>query len=268
MSRDLLAPPDPAPGGSFALAKLYADCVAPSGEVAIVYAGHVARGRLGISLSGVSFFDRDDTASESWALSRGDASIEGHELRWSHGDSSLIARSSANRFRETLFESEAGSVAFDCLVPDGTVTITGGARILEGRGYAERLDLTIPPWALAIDTLRWGRFASEEERIVWIEWVGAHPLTRVIRNGVACDGALIRDDRIEMPGAITLHLGERRSLRRGELGRMRGAVARLVAQLPGMADVHESRWLRTGEATSEGRAVAQGWVIDEEVRMR
>jgi hypothetical protein len=236
--------------------------------VAIVYAGHISWKGVGVSLSGVSIFDRGGAATASWTLSGGSASIEGLDLRWDHGDASFHARSSAGRFRETLLASPSGQVAFDCVVPDGAVTVTRGNRVLEGRGYAERLELTIPPWSLPIDTLRWGRFTGGEERIVWIEWKGAHPLSRVFRNGKRCEDASILDDSIEIPGAVTLQFGERRELRSGRLGKLRGAVAGLVAQLPGMADVHETKWLRSGRALRNGLTVASGWAIDEEVRLR
>ncbi len=268
MRDDLLALPDPTPGEVFALAKLYADCVAPSGEAAIVYAGALTWNGFRLSLSGLTFFDRDGNASESWALSRGSVSLNGRELRWSHGDSKLLARASCDGFRQTLLTTPAGSVAFDCIVPDGAITVTRGSRVLEGRGYVERLALTIPPWSLPIDSFRWGRLATPAEQFVWIEWRGAHPLTRVFRGGVACEGAVIRDDRIEMPGELTLMLGSPLVLRTGRLDGMRGAISRLIAQLPGIAGIHETKWLRSGRALLGDRVVAEGWVIDEEVRLR
>ncbi len=267
MSHDLLAPPDPAPGGSFALAKLYGDCVGPSGDAAIVYAGCVVWGGLRCSLSGVSFFDAHGVADESWSLSRGDARLAGRELIWSARDASLRASATGGGFGETLFTSAAGRIAFECLVPDGAVAVRRGARILEGRGYAERLEMTIAPWALPLHSLRWGRFVSPEEQILWIEWWGEHPLRRVFRNGVACEGASIAAGRIEMPGREPLLLGEPRVLRAGRLGGLRGAASELLAKLPGVSGIHESKWVRRGRIVSEGRAV-EGWVVDEEVRIR
>lgn len=268
MTRDLLNPLDPAPGGSFALAKLYADCVAPSGEGAIVYAGEVTWKAIKLSLSCMTFFDRDGAASESWALSSGEASLAGRELRWGHHDSTLLAQASCDGVSELLFESAEGSIAFDCIVPDGSVRLTRGTRRLEGRGYAERLEMTIPPWSLPIDSLRWGRLTSPEERIVWIEWSGVRPLTRVLRNGALCGGAIIRKDRVELPGSGALLLGDPRVLRAGRLGGMRGAVSWLVAQLPGIAGIHETKLLRTGRVELADRIIAEGWVIDEEVQLR
>jgi len=268
VSRELPAPAASSQRTSFTLAKLYADCVSPAGDVAIVYAGNVSWRSLRLSLSGVTRFDRDGRGSDSWSLSGGSVTHEGRELHWHHGDSSFDAASSVDGFHATLFATEAGSVAFDCFVPDGAATVTHRGTTLEGRGYAERLELTIPPWELPIDSLRWGRFTGGDESLVWIEWRGAHPLSRVFRHGAAVDGAAIRSDLIELPDSTRLTLGEPRVLRSGPLGGLRGAVSDLVAQLPAIARFHETKWVRAGRLERNGIVVSEGWVIDEDVRLR
>lgn len=41
-----------------------------------------------------------------------------------------------------------------------------------GTGYAERLDMTLAPWALPFEELRWGRFIGPSRSAVWIYWRG------------------------------------------------------------------------------------------------
>ena len=65
-----------------------------------------------------------------------------------------------------------------------------------GLGYAERLVLTIPPWKLPIETLRWGRFLSPSDWIVWIDWQGEHPQTIVYRNGARVAVDELGDEQI------------------------------------------------------------------------
>ncbi len=67
-----------------------------------------------------------------------------------------------------VFASDAGTVEWHCLMPRARVRI--GKR--SGLRYAEHLNITVAPWKLPIRTLRWGRFATPSDWIVWIDWQG------------------------------------------------------------------------------------------------
>ena len=74
-----------------------------------------------------------------------------------------------------LFEDNSGYLDWHCHIPSGKVKLNIKGREMTGTGYVEQLKITIPPWVIPIDELRWGRFISEdgfrnseEKNWVWI----------------------------------------------------------------------------------------------------
>lgn len=145
------------------------------------------------------------------------------------------------RFSVTLIPG----VQWDCMQPRSRVSLAG----LQGLGYAEVLTLTIAPWSLPIDELRWGRFASEGHGKVWIEWRGPHPLAQVLVDGKAGEAPLVLDD-----DAV---------LRSGRIEETAlSIIPNLASMLPGrILGLTETKWRSRG--TMLGR---QGFAIHEVVR--
>src|SRR5689334_1411462 len=86
-------------------------------------------------------------------------------------------RNAVNRPRR-LWSDGRRHVDWDPMVLNGAVT---GAR--SGRGYAERLVMTVAPWRLGIARLWWGRFCGDRHSLVWIVWEGARPLRLALLDG-------------------------------------------------------------------------------------
>jgi hypothetical protein len=77
------------------------------------------------------------------------------------------------------------AVRWECLLPvaqvTGLPTASAAARkSIEHWGYGERLTLTMEPWHIPADEVRWGRIAHPTLSVVWIDWRGARPLTAVL----------------------------------------------------------------------------------------
>jgi hypothetical protein len=138
---------------------------------------------------------------------------------------------------------------------------------VEGLGYVERLDMTLPPWRLPIRELRWGRFLADGVGVVWIEWRGSRPLALVVVDGSVVDGAEVGDDavawragRLELePGAV-LREGTLATTALARVAPVRWLAPRAVREL------HESKRLRRGRMVGGDGPVATGWAIDELVR--
>ena len=64
---------------------------------------------------------------------------------------------SAPPIHRRLFESADGIVDWTCEMPRARTRIGEVC----GDGYAEVLHMTVPPWKLPIDELRWGRFHGQ-----------------------------------------------------------------------------------------------------------
>jgi hypothetical protein len=166
-----------------------------------------------------------------------------------------------------LLASKDGSVEWHCLLPRarGRVVLADGVAV-EGLGYVERLGLTLPPWKLPIRELRWGRFLSESEGVVWIDWRGPRPLTLLTVNGAEVDAARVGDEAVTWSaGRLELEAGS--ALREGSLGRNVLARVPVLSFLAPRAvrETHERKRLRRGTLVSGGRDET-GWVIDEVVR--
>jgi hypothetical protein len=154
-------------------------------------------------------------------------------------------------------------------MPRARATLALGERRLTGWGYVEHLDLTLRPWRLPIDELRWGRFASAAGGIVWIHWLGAHPLSLVLVNGREVTDTQISESAIRWRGG-SLHLLPGRTLRRGPLG---STVLRSAPLLNAMAPraaraLDEHKIVSRAELSLSGAPVSSGWSIHESVRFR
>jgi len=139
---------------------------------------------------------------------------------------------------------------------------------LSGLGYAERLTLSLPPWRLPIDELRWGRWiaAGGGRSLVWIDWRGAQPLTAVFVDGVRQEAATVDDDRVAGADVI-LVLTDQRTLHRRALRDVIGAVGPLTRVFPASwLDVEDCKWMSLGTLHVAGARLETGWAIHEHVR--
>lgn len=148
--------------------------------------------------------------------------------------------------------------------------MTSGARRYDGAGYAEVVTLTLPPWRLPFDSLRWGRFISEDltSALTWIDASGRHALGLTARltarpgEGLG-EGSVV----VESPGAGVrdLAFAETRSIRREVVTRtLLGRLDGLAALLPrGIRQIEENKYLSRGTLGER-----EGWVVHEEVQWR
>jgi hypothetical protein len=145
---------------------------------------------------------------------------------------------------------------------------TSDGTALSGLGYAERLTLSIAPWRLPIEALRWGRWIAAEggRSLVWIDWRGTHPLTAVFVDGVRQGAATVDDDRVAAADVI-LVLRDRRTLHQRALRDVIGAVGPLARMFPASwLDVEDCKWMSVGTLHGAGGSPETGWAIHEHVR--
>ena len=80
-----------------------------------------------------------------------------------------VWESLADPIQACIFNSVDGCLNWNCFQPASKVCLTINNKIVKGRGYAEQLILTALPWKIPMNELRWGRFGSKENNMVWIE---------------------------------------------------------------------------------------------------
>ncbi|HSP13508.1 MAG TPA: hypothetical protein VLV78_02005 [Thermoanaerobaculia bacterium] len=186
--------------------------------------------------------------------------IDGDVLTWSD---QRLACSMTLRRRSPRFERKlVDGVSWRCEMPAADAELHIEGKKVRGRGYAELLELTIAPWDLPIDELRWGRFCGDRLSLVWIDWRGSHPLTLVLLDGAAVDGSV--SDRTIIAGDATLSIGDGAVIRSAAIG---DSIPFLEPFLPKrMTAATEHKWCSRSTVSRGGQNVDRGWAVHEIVR--
>ena len=249
---------------AFRLSKWYLDCVDGAGEASIVYVGAVRWGAFHLDYSSIL-----ETHGERISCRRSLRAVTVPALR----NNSVVWRSKAleiegewrggaSRLTETVFESPAGRIDWHCLMPRADARM--GDR--SGFGYVERLEMTIAPWKLPLRTLRWGRFGSASDWIVWIDWRGEFTRALSYVNGRAAQASSFQDDRVEFEDGSRLVMGPPLILRQGPLGSTAlSAIPGLRSAPVRLLQVNECKWRSPARLEQPGRPAVEGWVIHERV---
>ncbi|HEY1954222.1 MAG TPA: prolipoprotein diacylglyceryl transferase family protein [Polyangiaceae bacterium] len=253
---------------AFRLSKWYMDCVSEDGETIVLYTARL-RWRA-ITLHYGNLLIRppgEPPRSETTMRAQTEPSLAGDVLAWSSPALGVSARWSSLEApaEATMFDSTEGTVAWRCLGARARAEITLGDRVVRGLGYAEHLVLTIEPWRLPIDELRWGRFVGERSSLVWIDWRGPHEKQLVLLDGKAVGRTTI-DDRSVVADGVKLDIDPGGELRRGAIG------GTALARVPGL-DRFPTRILALDEQKWCARATLEdahgkdrGFAIHEVVR--
>jgi len=257
----------------FTLSKWYMDCVSNAGDVFIGYAATLRWKALSINYASVLEQPAGtETSLRTSLLGYSPPEHNGSSLTWIAASLGVNAawESLSEPIERTIFESDGGDIVWRCIAPIAAAQVqTQGQPNLKGLGYVEHISLTIPPWQLPMDELRWGRLLSERSQLTWIEWRGVQPLTLVFHNGVLVENIFVTDDELVLPdGNLKISRVGRRVLRQGTL------VNTALSVIPGIQhviphrilDARETKWCSRGKLTIAGEAVAEGWVIHEIVR--
>lgn len=257
---------------AFVLDKWYLDLVTDDGAAVIAYAARLALGPLALGYTSV--LDASAPGAPRIRTRVGGLRaprVEGRELAFASVPLGVRFRLSPldPAAAATFYERPGGAVRWRCDAPRGRATVELDGRVLSGLGYAEQVRLTLPPWQLPIEELRWGRALGEGGSLVWVDWSGAAHRTRlVLRDGVPVEASAVTDrEVVAADGTALVRLAEGRVLRSGWLSRTVGPTlpATLRRRLPGGAlRLHETKWC--AEAVLAGGAPARA--LHEVVRWR
>jgi hypothetical protein len=242
----------------FELSKWYGDCISESGDVRIAYCARVRYGHLKVNYSSLL-----DGESVSHSLRRAKIVEDGQRLFWDAPEVSAIWTGEDAELRATVFESEAGSVEWRCVMPKGNACMNG----VRGLGYAEQLRMTIAPWKLPIRTLRWGRFLTPKTTLIWIDWLGPFANRIVFLNGRRVVAETLDDGGLLLDNEVRIAFDRAHVLRQGRLG------STVFAAVPGigriaparMFGVTECKWKSRATMQAPGGPAEDGWCIHEVV---
>lgn len=168
------------------------------------------------------------------------------------------------------YESEEGHLDWNCFQPRSEVKLKIQGKEVKGLGYAEQLVLTAEPWKIPINDLRWGRYGSKEDYMVWIEMRGEEQQQWLWYNGEKIENTQIEDAHIAIPEkGIVLDLDQSVVLESEK--KVLQVVKDLIKFLPGinksmpmqflMAEEH--KWLSRGVLKKGGQPASTGCAIHE-----
>ncbi len=170
-------------------------------------------------------------------------------------------------FEEELSHWQGASVNWSVLQPSSRVQITTkNGNTFSGLGSCERLKLTIPPWKLGLKELTWGRFVSETNSVVWLEWKGQSPLRLMYWNSKSIEPEVISGNKVAA-NDVQVTISQIRTLRSGTIGsEILSNVPKMFELAPvSLLGVHERKELGRGVLQTVDGKTDEGWVIHEKV---
>lgn len=262
----------------FQLSKWFLDYIGQDGETMIFYSA-----RLHWYFASVDY-----TSCLQYRLSEGVKSkyrfswaqmpqVEGNRINWADKEFGISGswEARADKIETRIFESDEGYLDWKCYQPASNVHLQTTSGTKEGRGYAEQLILTVPPWKIPMDELRWGRFNSDAHHLVWIELKEKEIHQWLWLNGEKLNDVQIGDDKICIAQKqLVLSLDQSVILESEK--KISSVVEQIVRYIPGfnklmplnflMAD--EKKWLSNALLKSDGMPIAQNFAIHELVNFK
>lgn len=259
----------------FLVEKWFLDFIADNGEAMIFYSAILKWRKWKIPYtSWLHFSPEGDTILKSrfkdtqlpvknnyhisWADHR--FGVEGH---WKPVSTPLSTR---------LFESENGCLDWQCYQPASEVRLKLGSKELLGKGYAEKLTLTIPPWKIQMNELRWGHYGSGRDTMVWVEILPNNDRKWLWVDGKRMEDFMISDDGITVPGLnLILELDKKAVLESDK--KVFSVVKKIIRYLPGFNKIiplpflmaEACKWISNGTLKKNGEIVSSGASIHEYV---
>ena len=259
--------------GNFYLDKWFLDFVGENGEAMIFYAAKLFWN--GWEIPYTSWFSYDP-ASGVCQTSRfrniNMPVINSGIITWSDSKVGVSGcwKLLATPLNARLFDSGEGFLDWKCHQPASCVTLKFNERTIEGSGYAEQLILTVPPWKIPMDELRWGRFGSNENQIVWIELIEEEKRQWLWLNGEKIENCIIEDDQLYIIEKGLILKLQRAVVLESEK-KIFSVVENLIQYLPGFNKImplkflmaREYKWLSKGILLKRDEVISHGTAIHE-----
>jgi hypothetical protein len=258
---------------SFLLTKWYLDCVAENGDAAVVYVANLRWNQLSMHYSSLLTVlgDRVHCASSVRKASFPRLDRDSAALSLPHLGIAGSWRALRAPVERTVFDDQHASVHWQCHQPMSRVDLLlEGKNRMIGLGYVECLTLSAFPGNLPLEELHWGRFLSEQDALLWIDWRGPHQWRTVLHNGEEREvQSLTAAGMLLSRTGMRLDLDRGVVLRSGQLGQtVFSGISRLAKLLPhNMLSVEECKWRSRG-ILQTGNTSVMGWAIHEIVKWK
>lgn len=253
----------------FELQKWYFDCVGPHGKVFIGYAAKLRLYLISLNY-GCTITVKNGKSEQKQSFSFGKLKENKECLEWSNNSLGLngkwIGKNGTNK--NILYQGKEGKIVWQCLKPNASVLINQDGKIIEGVGYVEKLYITVPPWKLPFEELRWGRFISNNKKkyLIWIDWKGELSKNWIWTEKEISSG-IIKDNTISTKKQ-KLILYDSKAIRLGKVSdSLLGKLKFLSNLFPKkMSNIDERKYLNSGDLFLKDGSKISGSSINEIVK--
>ncbi|NNL15187.1 MAG: hypothetical protein HKO81_00925 [Flavobacteriaceae bacterium] len=258
--------------GVFLLNKWFLDFLSKSGEAMIFYAAKLSF--KGIVVNYASWIKHDESGLRTRSHFRNVKLPEKNDnlITW-HDEKFKISgswHSITKPLKARIFDSDDGYLDWNCFQPASNVELKINEKIIKGLGYVEQLILTTPPWHIPMNDLRWGRFHSLHDTMVWIELREQNKQQWLWLNNERILNPIIEDDHIVSEDKNFVLNLDRGIVLESEK-KIFKVVEKLLSYLPGFKQLMPAKflmatnykWLSKGEFQKKGHTKRQVMAIHE-----
>lgn len=176
----------------FYLDKSYLDCIDHEGNCLILYAASIKIFFLKFHYTAFIFSDAQNKITEKSSFKKSELTFsdEGLQFFCRHFNIQGEWKKGLYPVQSVLYKNDNGIVNWNCHHPIADAAVQYNGQLFTGLGYAETLFLSMLPWQLPIDELRWGRFLAPGITITWIQWKGKYPVNKIYFNGIEMNDAI------------------------------------------------------------------------------
>lgn len=251
----------------FLLDKTYLDCIDDAGNCFILYAARLRFFFFNIHYTAFILSDHNNKITEGSAFTRSHTSDDDNGFRFSNKGIGISGhwQQAEHPVASILYSQSNAEVNWNCHHPLAACTLYYRERRFQGLGYAENILLSIEPWKLPIDELRWGRFLAPGIAITWIQWLGKYPVNKIYLNGKEWNDAQHSFEAITFnEGKNKLVFSDSSSLRQVKFADHLRKVPLLKLFIPkGILNSVESKYKAVTAFTDDSGAIHHGWSIFE-----
>lgn len=254
----------------FRLEKMYFDCIDEDGNCFILYWSVMEIRFLRFIYSGLLFSDSDNTVIEKFSFKKTPRpgatrflTVENPLLNikgeWWQTDNPIYC--------PLLNNLKNGDLNWDCHHPKAESWIEYNGKIYRGYGYAETLFLSIKPWNLPFEVIKWGHFMSEKSTIIWIQLNGEQHINNLWYNGKEYNDGMILEDRVIFnKGGFVLLFQNISTLREGEIIHILPKYHIIKALIKKcILNGNETKYKAESIFTIDGETFDNGWSLYETV---
>lgn len=257
----------------FRLQKLYLDCIDDRGNCFIIYRTRLDLFFFRIYYSSTIYSDQKGEITEiSSTRKTGEPIINDFLLFYNHF---LETKGTWKRTDTALppfiyRDKNDNELTWNCHHPKALAEIIYEDQTFHGYGYAETLSMTIKPWNLPIDELRWGRFLSEDYTITWIKWKGEQQLNKLFINGKEYNDSVFESGKVIFgDGDFELVFNEILTIKKEKLSSIFSDMPwiRLFIKRGTLESV-ENKYKARSALYSKSKLTARGWSLYEIVQWK